>query len=267
MLLAAALAVGALVGFIAGLTGIGGGVLMVPFLYVLYARTGLTPDAATPIAHATSLAVIVPAALRGLMTYRGSGLIQWRAALPVAISAAIAAAVTAPFVARLPSQALRLGFGMFLAIVSLDLLVMRGESVEHVPEAKKRHLVGAAFIGIPVGMLSAALGIGGGVPASAGMHYLLKLPFRVIAATSLAVVLFAAIAGSLSYLFIDSPLAGSSWVVGHVDFEHGLPLAIGAVLAAPFGVMVNKRAPVVTLRRIFGGLLLVTGILLIVQNS
>lgn len=240
---------------------------MVPFLYVLYARMGLSPEVATPIAHATSLAVIVPAALRGLAKYRGTGLIQWRAALPVALVAAIAAAITAPFVPRLPSHALRLGFGIFLVVIAIDLLLLRGEAVEQVPEAKKRHLFAAALIGLPVGALSAALGIGGGVPASAGMHYLLKLPFRVIAATSLAVVLFAAIAGGISYLLIQSPLAGSPWVVGHVDFEHGLPLAIGAVLAAPLGVMANRKAPVVTLRRIFGALLLLTGILLILQNT
>lgn len=267
MLLAAALAVGALVGFIAGLTGIGGGVLMVPFLYVLYDRLGIAPAVATPVAHATSLAVIVPVAVRALIKYQGSGAVQWRAALPMALAGALAAAVVAPLVTHVPANALRLGFGVFLVVIALDLLMLRGATVEHVPEARRRHLVGAALIGLPVGALSATLGIGGGVPASAGMHYLLKLPFRVIAATSLAVVLFAAVAGSVSYLFTPSELAGSRWVVGHVDLEHGLPLAVGAVLAAPLGVSVNRRAPVATLRRVFGGLLLLTGVLLIIQNT
>jgi uncharacterized membrane protein YfcA len=145
--------------------------------------------------------------------------------------------------------------------------VLRGPTVEHVPEARKRHMVGAALIGLPVGALSATLGIGGGVPASAGMHYLLKLPFRVIAPTSLAVVLFAAVAGSVSYLFTPSELAPARWVIGHVDLQHGLPLAIGAVIAAPLGVAVNRKAPVLTLRRVFGALLLLTGVLLIIQNT
>ena len=60
LLVAAALAVGALVGLVSGLSGIGGGVLMVPFLYVVYARLGVARADATAMAHATSLAVIVP---------------------------------------------------------------------------------------------------------------------------------------------------------------------------------------------------------------
>ena len=240
---------------------------MVPFLYVVYGRLGLDPSDGTTLAHATSLAVIIPTALRGLQRFRGSGLVQWRAALPLALVAGVSAAVTAPFAAQLPGQSLRVAFGAFLVLLSLDLLVLRGATVEVIPEAKKRHIVAAALMGLPVGALSAALGIGGGVPAGAGMHYLLKLPFRVIAATSLVVILVTAIAGTASYLFVPSILSSSHWVVGHVDFEHGLPLAIGAVAAAPLGVSYNKRAPVLVLRRIFGVLLLVVGALLLIRNA
>jgi len=239
---------------------------MVPFLYLLYDRIGLSTGEATPLAHATSLAVIVPAALRSLAKYRGSGQIRWEAAAPMAITTAIAAAITAPFAARLPGHSLRLGFGVFLVLLSIDLIVMRGGAEEMIPEAKRKHMIGAALIGLPVGALSAALGIGGGVPASAGMHYLLKLPFRMIAATSLVVVLFAAVAGTASYMLVPSALTSSPWVIGHVDFERGLPLAIGAVLFAPFGVRVNRQAPVTFLRRAFGVLLLVTGGLLVWEN-
>lgn len=239
---------------------------MVPFLYFVYGRVGLDPSDGTAMAHATSLAVIIPTALRGLQRFRGAGLVQWRAALPMAIVAGMAAAITAPFAAQLPGQALRVAFGAFLLLLAADLLLLRGAAVEVIPEARKRHIVAATLIGLPVGALSAALGIGGGVPAGAGMHYLLKLPFRVIAATSLVVILVTAIAGTASYLSVPSILSSSAWVVGHVDFEHGLPLAIGAVTAAPLGVSYNQRAPVLVLRRVFGLLLLVVGGLLLIRN-
>ncbi len=265
MFAAAALAVGALVGFIAGLTGIGGGVLMVPFLYVLYERLGVGAADATPLAHATSLMVIVPAAIRGLLGYRGTGLVQWRAALPIAVVAALAAAATAPLAVRLPGSTLRAGFALFLLAIAADLLLRRKDH-ESAPPPGRAQLLGAAALGLPVGVLSAALGVGGGVPATMGMHYLLKLPFRVLAPTSLAVITVIATAGSVSYLFTTTGPLPFRGVVGHVDFGHGLLLALGAVACAPLGVRVNRRAPVPVLRRMFGLLLAAIGATLLVQT-
>lgn len=236
---------------------------MVPFLYLLYARFGVARDSATALAHATSLAVIVPTAIRGLIGFRGSGLIQWRAALPLALSGAVAAAVTARFASLLPGDALRIGFGIFLLVISADLL-FRTASHDDIPDRSARHVVGAAALGIPVGILSAALGVGGGVPATMGMHYILEMPFRVIAPTSLAVIAFTGAAGSISYLFQPDIVVPFAGVVGHVDLRHGLALAIGAVIAAPFGVRLNKKMPVLTLRRVFGVLLVLIGANLIV---
>lgn len=265
MALAAALAVGGLVGVVSGLTGIGGGVLMVPFLYALYARLGVTRDAATLLAHATSLFVIVPTALRGLASYRGSDLVEWRSALPIGLSGAVSAAVTARLVTDVPAGPLRIGFGVFLVLMSVDLLLRRG-GVAPRERTGRHHVFLAALVGIPVGALSASLGIGGGVPATMAMMYILHTPFRQLAPTSLAFIVFTALAGSVGYLFTPEPALPFGWVVGHVDFGHGLPLALGAVACAPIGVRLNKRLPVLALRRVFGALLLVLGISLIWQN-
>ena len=238
---------------------------MVPFLYLLYARLGVPRADATSLAHATSLAVIVPTALRGLMGYRGSGMVQWRLALPLAVAAALSAAVTAQFATRLPAGVLRVGFGVFLLVISTDLLFRTGKRDDAQAPAPRR-VVAAALVGVPVGALSATLGVGGGLPATMGMHYLLNMPFNLIPATSLVVIAFTGAAGSLSYLF--QPVGGLPFggVVGHVDFLHGLPLAAGAVLGAPLGVALNKRASVLTLRRVFGALLAVLGTYFVVSN-
>ena len=265
MEVAAALAVGALVGLISGLTGIGGGVFMVPFLYLLYEKLGTSHANATAMAHATSLAVIVPTAIRGLYGYRNRGLIQWRAAMPLAFTGMITAAIVAGFASHVPANTLRLGFGIFLVVVSFDLM-LRTSSADDMPDQSAKHFIGSLVLGVPVGALSALLGVGGGVPATMGMHYLLELPFRVIVPTSLAVIMMTGAAGSISYLF--QPLSGVPFtgVVGHVDIRHGLPLAVGAVIFAGVGVKLNKRIPVLTMRRLFGVLLLGIGTTLIIQN-
>ena len=238
---------------------------MVPFLYLLYARLGVARADATSLAHATSLAVIVPTALRGLAGYRGTGLVQWRLALPLALAAALSAAVTAQFATRLPAGILRAGFGLFLLVISLDLLLRSGRKGDVSPPAGNR-VVAAALVGIPVGALSATLGVGGGLPATMGMHYLLHMPFSMIPATSLVVILFTGAAGSVSYLFQPLTTLPFGGTVGHVDFLHGLPLAAGAVLGAPLGVALNRRASVLVLRRVFGALLAVMGAYLVVSN-
>jgi uncharacterized membrane protein YfcA len=262
---AAALALGALVGLISGLTGIGGGVLMVPFLYVLYGRLGVPAGDVTVLAHATSLAVIVPTAFRGLIGYRGRGMVRWRAALPLAAMAAVAAALTAPFAVRLPGAALRLGFGLFLLAVSVDLSLSRSARPS-APKQGRAHLLGAALLGLPVGALSAALGVGGGIPATMAMYYVLGLPFEILAPTSLVVIAVTAAAGSVSYLFTPTDTLPLRWVVGHVDLGYGSLLAVGAVLAAPLGVRLNRGSSVVALRRIFAVLLALLGLDLVLRN-
>lgn len=262
---AAALAVGALVGFVSGLTGIGGGVLMVPFLYVLYGRLHVPAGDATVLAHATSLAVIVPTAIRGLYGYRGLNVVKWRASLPLAVVSAVAAAATAPFATRVPHPMLRVGFGLFLLAVATDL-VLRRDHRKGAPATGRAHTIGAALLGVPVGALSAALGIGGGVPATMGLYYVLHLPFEVLAPTSLAVIVVTAFGGTASYLFTPTPAVPFGWVVGQVDLLHGLPLAVGAVIAAPLGVWLNRRLPVMTLRRVFGVLLAAIGTDLVIEN-
>jgi uncharacterized membrane protein YfcA len=267
VLAAAALAVGLVVGVVSGLTGIGGASFMIPFLYLLYARFAVPVGEATVVAHATSLAVIVPTAVRGLVGYRRHHLVQWKAALPLSIVAALAAAATAPFVVRLPGHALRVGFGCFLLVIAADLLLRRPLAASAGP-APRAHVVGSAALGAPVGMLSAALGIGGGVPATMGMYYLLGIPFDALVPTSLAVILFTASAGTVSYLLTPTALnLPFGWVVGHVDLGHALPLAVGAVLTAPLGVRLNRRLPALALRRVFGAFLALLGADLVVLNA
>lgn len=238
---------------------------MVPFLYFVYSRLDVPAADATILAHATSLAVIVPTALRGLHGYRGLGVVRLRSALPLALIAAISAAATAAVAARLPAAALRVGFGVFLIAVATDLLLRR-EGATRPEREGTRHAVLAALLGIPVGALSAALGVGGGIPATIGMYYVLGLPVAALAPTSLVIIAVTAAAGTGSYMLAPTPQLGVVGLVGHVDVARALPLTVGAVLTAPVGVRLNRAASARTLQRAFAFFLLALGIYLSVSQ-
>src|SRR5215510_3135211 len=124
------LLVGLLVGIASGLVGIGGGVLIVPFLYSFYAHPGwshatLAPELHTIVAHATSLFVIVPTAIRGARSYNQAGLVVWKAALPIAAASALATIAGTGLAEVLPGAWLRIFFGGFLLFTGVQLVVRR----------------------------------------------------------------------------------------------------------------------------------------------
>jgi uncharacterized protein len=272
MTLAALLAlavVGFGVGFLAGLVGIGGGVLIVPFLYFFYghaAWSGVTLPASlhATVAHATSLFIIVPTAMVGTLTYARAGLVAWRAAGPIAAFSLVAAAFGALIAARVPQEVLRLGFGVFLVFTAVQLLSRRSGRARG---PMRLDLPVAAVTGTLVGVLSALLGVGGGLVAIPLLLYVVRIDVEQVAATSLAIVVVAATAGTLTYV-----LAGAgtpdlpSGSLGFVHLAAALPMLPGAMLAARWGAKLNQQLDPRHLRWSFALLFTVLGARLVVAN-
>ena len=248
---------GAAVGFLSGLVGIGGGVLIVPFLYFFYAHAGwsgveLPQPLHATVAHATSLFIIVPTALAGTMTYARNRLVSWSTVLPIAVFSMIAASAGALIASRLPPDLLKIGFGTFLIFTAIQLV--RGRSAS-AAGPQRANIVLTAVTGALVGLFSALLGVGGGLVAIPLLIYVLRLELRFVAATSLAIVAFAATAGMLTYMFTgtrDAALTGG--FIGYVHVAAALPMRPGAVVAETAlaegetaGTRERTRAPTVSL--------------------
>ena len=122
----AAMAVGLLAGRMSALTGIGGGVIVVPFLYFFLSQPELSgaqpPNETAVVAHATSLLVMVPISTRGAWLCRRAGLIDWRSASWV--GALLAVPLGTRFQQKLPAQALHWLFaGLFVSLGARIILV------------------------------------------------------------------------------------------------------------------------------------------------
>jgi uncharacterized protein len=263
-------AVGCGVGFLAGLVGVGGGVLMVPFLYLFYGHAGWSgvsmPDSLhTTVAHATSLFVIIPTAIAGTVTYARAGLVTWRAAVPIAAFSVLAAAAGAVIATGLPQALLRIGFGAFLLFTALQLTRRR-----HAPDADglRLHWPLVALTGTLVGLLSAMLGVGGGLVAIPLMLQVMRMGIERVAATSLAIVVVAATAGTLTYAIAGAGVAGlPEGSLGYVHVAAGLPMVPGAMLFVRYGARLNQRMDPTRLRYLFAAIFAVLGIRLLLSNA
>lgn len=250
---------------------------MVPFLYVLFALPEVSGVVVAPgheavVAHATSLMVIIPTALSGLRTYQKSRLVDWSVVLPMAGGAMAAAVVGALVAERLPPQLLKAGFGVFLLVVGGRLVKggrTRPAGVTGDGAGAPRTVSAAvsALCGGAVGLFSALLGVGGGLVAIPLLIYVVGLELRRVAATSIGLVVFAAVSGTLTYFLAGWDVAGlPPRTVGYVFMPAAVALMPGAVVGARWGALLNQRLDAGLLKVLFAVLFLLMGLRLVIGN-
>ena len=169
-------------GMAGGLLGVGGGIILVPFLAGRFRLPQHT-------AHGTSLAVIGATALASLVIYGTHASVEWRVAACVAIASAFAVPAGVALAARLSSNTLRRAFALLLLAVAIRLLWLPGAGAVQPPEGTAARIALQLGIGAGVGLLAGFMGVGGGLIAVPAFVLLLGMPQRVAQGTSLAVIL------------------------------------------------------------------------------
>lgn len=270
----AALAVGLLAGAASGLIGIGGGAVMVPFLYFFLSRPDLSGasiagDEQAVVAHATSLLVIVPISIRGAWLYHRAGLVEWPAVWRMGLASIIAAVAGARVAVAIPGELLKVAFGVFLLAVSIRLMVGKGRDAEGDSGSlqDKIRTVPAIAGGAAVGFFSALLGVGGGLVAIPLLIYALHVPIRKVSATSLAIITFTAFTGVVTYA--ATGFTADSQAAGPLTYFHlpaALALAVGAILAVPLGTGTQLRLPTRALRWVFAVAIFLLGGRILIAN-
>lgn len=186
--MARAVAVGVVAGFLSGLFGVGGGILIVPALVVLMRMD-------QRLAHGTSLAAVLPIALSSTLGYTLGGKVDWPVAALLA-AGAVAGAVGGTHALRiLPQRALALAFAGLLAATAVRLLIDHSDAGGRADLAAGS-VAGLLLLGLASGVLAGLLGVGGGIIMVPAMVVLFRIPPAVAKGTSLAVIVPTSIMGT-----------------------------------------------------------------------
>ena len=247
------LLLGACAGLLAGLLGVGGGLIIVPVLAVLFLQQeGLPGDIIMHLALGTSLASIVFTSLSSIYAHQRHGAICWLPFRQLTPGIILGAAVGGWLASQMSTSWLKPLFALFELGVGLHLLLSVATHAHRTLPGPAR-MTGAGGV---IGMVSSLVGIGGGT---------LTVPFlvwhgvsiRQAIATSAACGLPIALAGALSFIIngLHQPLLPEH-TLGYVHLPALLGVAISSVLFAPLGARLTHRLPVTMLKKILGGLLL-----------
>lgn len=252
VLLVACAGIGAVAGFLAGLLGIGGGVVIVPALLLVFDAVGITEGAAR-LAVGTSLATIIVTSLAAARAQIRRGAVQWQIVRTWTPALLVGSLASGPIATHLPAGALPWFIGVFLLLVACIMLA------QWRPAPHRTLPTGAAnlLLGGTAGVVSGLAGIGGGNVIVPTLVYH-NVPMQQASATSSTLGVPIALFGTLGFVLAgwsqpDLP-AGS---VGYVYLPAALTIAAITFLVAPLGVAVAHRSRADLLKRVFGALLLI----------
>ena len=240
-LAAAAMAAGVVTGILAGLFGIGGGIIVVPVLFELFRIFGVPQEVRMQLCVGTSLAIIVPTTVRSYRAHRAKGLVipaimrSW--ALPAVAGVAVGS-VTAAFA---PATVFKVAFVLIASMNAAKLLVGRESWVLGSRLPGRLAMTGYGFM---VGLASSLMGISGGAVATMAMT-LYAVPIHNAVATSAGLGVPITIAGTLGYLLAGLPHQSSlpPLSIGFVSVIGVILIAPVSSYTAPFGARLAHALP------------------------
>nr|WP_217273569.1 sulfite exporter TauE/SafE family protein [Vibrio coralliilyticus] len=244
------------VGFLAGLLGIGGGLVIVPILSIILLHFGVLPSEQVVIAAiATSLASILFTSTSSAIAHHKNGNVPWNLAPWIMTGVALGALISGFMAALLPEQVVRAVFAVSVILIALKMIFSSKNDSEN-----DRKMPSKTFLTVLTtitGGLSAMIGIGGGallVPLLTFFSVDMKKAIGCASACGIVIALF----GSIGYISSGS---------GHYALSDGfagfvyLPALLGIVstswFTAPLGAKATHSLPVPTIKKIFAALLLV----------
>lgn len=253
---------GAIAGFLAGLLGIGGGILLVPLFLWCFQLAHVSSAVLVQTAFATSLSVIIPTTINSTLGHWRRGHIVPPQVLAMAGGGVAGALVGAAGAAQLDGSVLRQAFGCMQLAVAIYLFYRpqkkRPTSLHQQSQVSPWALLG---IGLVAGAFSAFFGVGGGVVAVPLLVLVLRLPMRQAVGNSSALIVVSSSTAVIVYICHGWQLSTlPPWSLGYVNVLATLLTAPFSIACVPLGVRLASRLSHERLLRVFAVLLFIVGL-------
>ncbi len=249
------LLVGSIAGVLAGLLGVGGGLVIVPMLVFILPTQGVPHDSLMHLALGTSMASILFTSVSSFMAHHRRGAVRWDIVRRIVVGILIGTFLGAQVVSLLSTDFLKAFFVIFAYYVAVQMLA----NYKPKPSRQLPSRAGLLGAGGVIGLVSSFVGIGGGSLSVPFMVWC-NIPMHTAIGTSAAIGFPIAVAGTAGY--VVSGLAASNLPPLCLGYLY-LPALIGivgaSVLTAPLGARLAHRLPVAGLKKVFAVLLIVMG--------
>lgn len=253
---------GCCTGFLAGLFGVGGGIIVVPALLAIFQQTQVIPSTQTmPFAIGTSLALMLWTSVASIHAHTKQGTILWSIFFSLIKGISLGVILGGMIAIYIPTQTLKFIFGLFLILIAWKT-IQRGSSVHSArfPKPFIHHL-----ISLLIGFTSGLLGVGGGALIIPYLSWC-GVDIRKLAGISAACTLVVSLTGSILFALtrsgVNTPIP---MTIGYIYWPAVILMAIPSMATASLGVKLHHQLPARQLREAFALLLILMGGYLIVK--
>ena len=246
---------GAAAGLSAGLLGIGGGLIIVPMLYLIFSQQAVPQEHVMHMALATSLATIIVTSIASARAHHRRGAVLWPIVFRLSPAIIVGAWLGAVIASALASDILRPAFGVFELLVAIHLLINYRPVTHTTSISTTSGIVG----GTVIGSISSIVGIGGGTLT---VPFLLwhNINIKNAVASSAACGFPIALAGTATYVASGWSVADlPAYSLGYVNLPAFAMIIVTSIITAPVGAGLAHRLPEKTLRIVFALFLLALG--------
>lgn len=248
------LILGSFAGVLAGLLGVGGGLVIVPILTFIFTAQGLPPEHILHLALGTSLASIMFTSISSLRAHHGRGAVLWPVVRRITPGIMVGTFFGSWVAAQLSTEFLKVLFVIFQYYVATQMLL-------NIKPKPHRQLPGSAAMfgaGGVIGGISSLVGIGGGSMSVPFMVWC-NVAMHTAIGTSAAIGFPIALAGAAGYALNGLVVQLPPQTFGFIYIPALLGVAATSILTAPLGARLAHSLPIDMLKKVFALLLLVMG--------
>lgn len=245
--------IGLFAGFLAGLLGVGGGIVLVPAFFYAFSALGFAGPDLMQICLATSLATIVVTSIRSVQSHHAKGAVDWDILRRWAPGIMVGAVLGVLVAARLPSTGLQVIFGVLGGVIGLYLAF--GKTEWALADTLADGLLMRVQSSV-LGFLSVLLGIGGG-SLGVPLMTLHRIPIHRAVATAAGFGLAIAVPSVIAWAFVSVSASRPPYTLGAINLPAFLVIIPLTFLMAPVGARVAHSMDAKPLKRLFGIFLLI----------